>query len=128
MVERVETGAEGLDEVTEGGFPKGSLILLAGEPGTGKTVFSAQFLAKGAELGEPGVYVGFAESKATFVENFSRHLGVDLGRLEAEGKLKVLDFVAMRGEGVSALLEAILSEVHALKARRLVIDSFTAMA
>jgi circadian clock protein KaiC len=32
-----------LDEVIEGGFPRGSLIVLAGEPGTGKTVFSIQF-------------------------------------------------------------------------------------
>jgi KaiC/GvpD/RAD55 family RecA-like ATPase len=54
LVKRVKSGIEGLDEVIEGGFPSGSLILLAGEPGTGKTVFSIQFLVKGAELNEPG--------------------------------------------------------------------------
>ncbi|MEM2863973.1 MAG: ATPase domain-containing protein, partial [Candidatus Bathyarchaeia archaeon] len=76
MAGRVRSGFEGLDGVLEGGFPRGSLILLAGEPGTGKTVFSMGFLVRGAELGEPGVYAGFAEPRDTLIENLSRHLGV----------------------------------------------------
>ncbi|MEM2843318.1 MAG: ATPase domain-containing protein [Candidatus Bathyarchaeia archaeon] len=51
MVTRVKTGVEELDNVIEGGFPKGSLIILFGELGTGKTVFSAQFLLEGAQSG-----------------------------------------------------------------------------
>jgi hypothetical protein len=43
-----------LDSVIEGGFPRGSQILLAGEPGSGKTAFSAQFLAKGTGEGASG--------------------------------------------------------------------------
>lgn len=128
MIKRIKTGIDGLNEVIEGGFPKGSLILLAGEPGTGKTVFSIQFLTKGCELGEPGVYASFAEAKDTLINNSFRHLGVDLAKLEAEGKLKVLDFTAMREEAVSTILEMILREVEALKAERLVIDSFSAIA
>jgi len=128
LVERVKTEIDGLDEVVEGGFPRGSLILLAGNPGTGKSVFSAEFLAKGAELNEPGVYVSFAESKEAFMENLSSHLGVDFKRLEADGKFKFLDLTVMKEEAISAILETILSEVQALKAGRLVIDSFSAMA
>ncbi|MEM3678015.1 MAG: ATPase domain-containing protein [Candidatus Bathyarchaeia archaeon] len=128
MAGRVRSGFEGLDGVLEGGFPRGSLILLAGEPGTGKTVFSMGFLVRGAELGEPGVYVGFAEPRDTLIENLSRHLGVDLAGLEAEGKLRILDYTALRGEGASTLLESILGEVEALKAERLAVDSFSAMA
>jgi KaiC/GvpD/RAD55 family RecA-like ATPase len=128
LVKRVKSGIEGLDEVIEGGFPSGSLILLAGEPGTGKTVFSIQFLVKGAELNEPGVYVSFAEAKNTLIENFSRHLGVDLAKLEIEGKIKILDFTAMKEEGIPTILESILTEVKTLNAKRLVIDSFSALA
>jgi KaiC/GvpD/RAD55 family RecA-like ATPase len=125
---KVKSGVDGLDEVIEGGFPRGSLILLAGEPGVGKTVFSMQFLVKGAELNESGIYVSFAETKNTLIENFSRHLNVDLAKLEVEGKIKILDFTAMKEEGISAILESILAEVKALNAKRLVIDSFSAMA
>ena len=128
MVERVKCGVEGLDEVVEGGFPKGSLILLAGEPGTGKTVFSMEFLVKGVELNESGVYVSFAEAKNTLINNFSRHLNVDLAKLEVEGKIKILDFTVIKEEGISLILESILAEVKALNAKRLVIDSFSALA
>jgi circadian clock protein KaiC len=125
---KVKSGVDGLDEVIEGGFPRGSLIVLAGEPGTGKTVFSMQFLVKGVELNESGVYVSFAEAKNTLINNFSRHLNVDLAKLEVEGKIKILDFTVIKEEGISLILESILAEVKALNAKRLVIDSFSAMA
>ena len=55
---RVATGIPGFDEMLEGGYPAGSLITLAGRPGTGKTIFGSQFLYYGArEHGEPGMYV-----------------------------------------------------------------------
>lgn len=128
MTERVSSGVEGLDAVIEGGFPRGSSILLAGNPGTGKTVFSAQFLVKGAESSELGVYISFAEDKSLFIRNVSKHLDCDLERLEDEGKVRILDLVAVKEAGVSESLDVILSEVESVKAKRLVIDSFTAMA
>ncbi|MEM3439816.1 MAG: ATPase domain-containing protein [Candidatus Bathyarchaeia archaeon] len=128
MIERVRTGVDGLDEVIGGGFPRGSLILLAGEPGTGKTAFSVNFIAKGAVSGEPGVYAGFAEEKEALMECMGGHLAADLRGLEAEGKAKFLDFTAMREEGASAILERILDEVERMGAKRLAIDSFSAMA
>ncbi|MGQ9543541.1 MAG: RAD55 family ATPase [Candidatus Bathyarchaeia archaeon] len=67
MSGRLSSGIDGLDAVTGGGFPKGSLILLAGNPGTGKTVFSAQFLVRGAEAGEPSVYISLAEDRGLFI-------------------------------------------------------------
>ena len=91
-------------------------------------MFATQFLVKGAGLNEPGVCVSFAEPRETYIENLSKHLNVDLERLEAEGKLKILDLVSMRGEGVSACSEAILEQMENLKARRLVIDSYNALA
>ncbi|MEM3589793.1 MAG: ATPase domain-containing protein [Candidatus Bathyarchaeia archaeon] len=127
-MERARTGVEALDEITGGGFPRDGLILVAGNPGTGKTVLSTQFLVKGAELGEPGVYVGFAESKEAFIDSLSGHLGVDLEGLEAEGRLGFLDFTAMRGAAIPSILEGILRELNALNARRLVIDSYSALA
>ncbi|MEM1514981.1 MAG: ATPase domain-containing protein [Thermoproteota archaeon] len=41
--DKIPTGMDGLDKVIGGGFPRGSLIILAGNPGTGKTIFSACF-------------------------------------------------------------------------------------
>ena len=47
QIERVPTGITALDPLFEGGFPKGRSILVTGEPGTGKTIFSLQFLVEG---------------------------------------------------------------------------------
>ena len=127
---RVSTGIDGLNSLIEGGFPRGSLVLLAGSPGTGKTVFSMQFLYKGAEdYGENGIYVSFAENEDTIIHNISRLFGRDLRKEEeGNGKVKILDFTTVTEKGLSTILEMILEEVTRLEAKRLVIDSFSAMA
>jgi len=126
---RVPSGIDGLDSLIDGGFPKGSLILLAGNPGTGKTVFGMQFLCKGAkDHGENGIYVSFAESEDTLVNNMSKLFGYDLKTMEGDGKVKVLDFTTVTEKGLSTILEMVLKEITILKAKRLVIDSFSAMA
>lgn len=127
---RVPTGIEGLDPLIEGGFPPNSLILLAGQPGAGKTIFGMQFLCKGAEdYGENGVYVSFAESADVLARNVSRHLGCDLRKAaEGCGKVKILDFVTVKEKGISTILELVLEKVKSLNAKRLVIDSFSALA
>ncbi len=127
---RVPTGIDGLDSLIEGGFPRGSLVLLAGNPGTGKTIFSMQFLHKGAENhSENGIYVSFAENKDTIINNISRLFGRDLRKREkGNGKVKILDFTTVSEKGLSTVLEMVLEEVTVLGAKRLVIDSFSAMA
>jgi len=126
--ERVPSGIDGLDAVIEGGFPRGSLILVAGNPGTGKTVFSAQFLYRGAvDYGENGVYVTFAEGKNALID-YMRRFGMDFEELEKKGKVRVLDMLTVKESSISDVLNRIVEEVVSLKAKRLVIDSFSALA
>ena len=44
MLQRVESGIPGLDHMIQGGFPFPSTIMVAGEPGTGKTTLAVQSL------------------------------------------------------------------------------------
>lgn len=125
---RVSTGIVGLDEMIEGGFPRGSLILLAGSPGSGKTIASAFFLHHGArDLDENGIYVSFAERREFFLDNMKR-FGLDFETLESQGKFRFLDVMTTREESVSSTLGMVLREVSETNAKRLVVDSFTAMA
>ncbi len=125
--ERVLTGIPEFDRLVGGGFPKGSIILLAGDPGAGKTIFSATFLYKGAtEFNEPGVYVCFAEDRETFLNNMSK-LGMDFKRLMWERKIDVLDLSIGTEFEVQTILNKILNSLNSLKAKRLVIDSITAI-
>lgn len=126
--DRVPSGIRGLDEIIEGGFPRGSLIILAGNPGTGKTIFSASFLHHGiVNHGEKGVYVSFAESKESFLNNM-RILGLNFENLEKAGSFRFLDLLTVKEEAAPAIIETIFREVSEAGARRLVIDSFSALA
>jgi len=125
---RVSTGVDALDKVIEGGFPQGSLILVAGNPGTGKTVFSARFLHRGVvDYGENGVYVNFSESRETFYKNM-KSFGFDFEHLERDGKFHYLSMLAVREARVSSVLKLILEVINKAKAKRLVIDSFSVVA
>jgi circadian clock protein KaiC len=128
MGKRTQTGIEGLDRLVEGGFPRSSMIVLAGSPGSGKTIASAQYLHHGAtKLGEKGVYISFGERKEVFFENMER-FGLDFKELEKDGKFKFLDLMTTSNAAVSDTLELALDEVRRMKAQRLVLDSFSALA
>ncbi|HEX4920512.1 MAG TPA: ATPase domain-containing protein, partial [Candidatus Bathyarchaeia archaeon] len=89
---RVPTGIEGFDALVEGGLPRGSLVLLAGNPGAGKTSFSAKYLHYGVtKRNEPGIYVSFAESREAFFAN-SRRMNMEFEPLEKARKFELLDF------------------------------------
>lgn len=60
---RVKTGLKKMDSLLSGGFPENSVILLSGEPGTGKTLLSLKFLLEGAMKGERCCYISLSEDK-----------------------------------------------------------------
>ena len=62
QVERTTTGIAGLDRVLGGGLVPGSLVLVAGEPGVGKSTLLLQVAAAIAGEGAPAVYVSAEES------------------------------------------------------------------
>lgn len=126
--DRVATGVEGFDAAIEGGFPRGDLVLLVGHPGSGKTLLSSQFLHNGASVyQEPGIYVSFAENRKAFLRNMQR-TNMDFEKMERDGLFKFLDFVTVKEEGIDEILNTVIAETDALQARRLVVDSFSAMA
>ncbi len=88
-VQKVGTGIEGFDEITGGGLPKGRPTLLCGGPGCGKTLFSSEFLVRGAtEFGEHGVFISFEETEQELTANV-RSLGFDLEKLKRQKKIAV---------------------------------------
>lgn len=86
---KTPTGINGLDEITEGGLPKGRPTLICGDAGSGKTVFAIEFIVKGAtDYNEPGVFVAFEEKGEELAVNVAS-LGFDLNKLIAEKKIKI---------------------------------------
>ena len=127
MTEIAPTGIPGFDELV-GGLPRGELAIVAGGPGTGKTMFSASFLYWGAvKYGEKGVYASLSEDRSVFFANM-RRIGFDFERLEKEGLFKFLDVLTLMEAGTSTLLETVIDEVMNFGAKRFVLDSLTALA
>jgi circadian clock protein KaiC len=64
------TGIVGFDAITGGGLPQGRTTVLAGGPGSGKTIFAVQFLVHGIRrCREPGMFVAFEESPKRIIAN-----------------------------------------------------------
>jgi circadian clock protein KaiC len=138
------TGITGLDEMLNGGFPRGRNILIIGGPGTGKTTLGAQYLCNGiSTFDENGVFVTLGESAAVLKSDMSR-VGMDLEKYEKSGKLKVVDysfinympqkeveetvrFMSMPSFKVSSLLEIIKNSCKDIDAKRVVLDSLSAL-
>jgi len=123
----VPLGIEGLDDILDGGVRRGSIILVAGSPGSGKTSFAARFVYEGLTRGEPGIYLSFNEYREEFLENMSR-LGLDFEVYEEQGKFVFIEALNINDEeAISATLESLLSAIDAIGAKRLVIDTITSI-
>ncbi len=127
-IHRVSTGNAELDSLLSGGFPRGSLILVNGNPGTGKTIFTASFLYESAvNQGENGIYISFSEGKQSFCENM-KTVGLDFERIEKEGRFLFLEMFTATKEAMGRMAGEILEAIRRFKAKRLVIDSYSVMA
>ena len=97
-LDRIVTGIKGLDEVLNGGLPKGRTILVVGSPGSGKTTFAMQFLVGGVKVGETGLYVSLDE-KPDRVKSDLAPFDWNLDGLEHEGKLTFMDATELKRPG-----------------------------
>jgi circadian clock protein KaiC len=125
---KAATGITGFDQMTGGGLPPGRTTLLAGGPGSGKTIFAMQFLVHGASAcDEPGIFVAFEEAPARIATNLSG-FGWPLAALQPD-KLFFLDAqpspdLVQSGEfDLSGMLAALGAQSRAMGARRIVFDA-----
>ena len=122
VLERISTGTPGLDSLIEGGIPKGSTVLIAGNSGTGKTILCSQFLYHGlTSKDENGLYISFSESKAQFYAN-TETIGMDFAKFERQMKFTFLDLTSLTKNGIQDALEEILANIRTSKEKRLVLD------
>ena len=123
---KIKTGIRGLDGLIEGGLASGSLHIIAGGPGTGKTMLCGQLaynIAKNLDTGV--VFVTFEETTEFLIRNL-KFVGIDLVPLYKANKLRLLDLYTIRGEGLEGLFSHMLETIDEINARVLILDSLTA--
>ena len=131
---KVTSGIPGFDEISHGGVPKGRTTLASGTSGSGKTVFSAQFLYKGiTECDENGVFVTFEETPQDIIKN-TNSFGWDIDKLIKENKWAFVDASPDEADNLEvgsydlgAFLARIEYAIKKVKAKRVAIDSVSAL-
>ena len=140
MVKRVKTGIPGMDEILHGGIPERNVVLLSGGPGTGKTIFSQQFLWNGLQMGEPGIYVALEEHPVQVRQNMAQ-FGWDVKKYEEEGLFAMVDaFTAGIGRSkeyekyivhdltdLREFIDVLRQAIRDIGAKRVVVDSVTTL-
>lgn len=134
-IERIPSGIEGFDFISDGGLPRNRSTLVCGTSGSAKTVFAAQFLAKGIlDCGDAGVFVTFEEPKDEICKNIES-LGWDIKKFESENKWAFVDaspdpsqdtVIAGRYE-MGAFIARIEHAIKKTRAKRIAIDSLGAL-
>jgi circadian clock protein KaiC len=134
VLPKAPTGIQGLDEITEGGLPRGRPTLVCGSAGSGKTMLAAEFLVRGAqEFDEPGVFMMFEESADELAQNL-RSLGFDLERMIRQKKIFVDHVHIERNEiqetgeyDLEGLFIRLGYAIDSIGAKRVVLDTVEAL-
>ena len=124
------SGIQGLDEITDGGLPRGRPTLVCGGAGCGKTLLAAEFLVRGAvQFNEPGVLMAFEETEKELTANVAS-LGFDLAGLVRRKKI-VVDYVHIERSEVQesgeydleGLFVRLGHAIDSIGAKRVVLDT-----
>jgi len=133
-IERLSTGIKELDNLLEGGVPKGFFVALTGEPGTGKTVLCISYINEGIREGDRCVYVTTEESKKSIITQ-AKMFNMDFEKAISDKKLVLVDALmgdedpwSLKSLEIDELIGKIIEAKKSLGfgRARLVIDSLSA--
>ncbi|WP_406655621.1 ATPase domain-containing protein [Methanolobus sp. ZRKC2] len=124
-IERVGFGVEELESFMGGGMFRHSSTLLAGNTGTGKTLFGLSFIVDGARKGEPGIISSFEETPEE-IRHYAANLGLDFKELEEKNLVRIQHIPPSE---VNACKHAtkLLENIDAIGAKRVVLDDISGL-
>ena len=123
--DRISTGVPRLDTMLDGGYYRGSGVLISGAPGTAKTTLAAAFVEAGCRRGENGLYVSFDEAASQITRNL-KSVGVDLQPHCESGRLHIHSIRTEARSAEEHFLE-LKSLIKRLQPRNVVLDPISAL-
>lgn len=124
--ERVSSGLRRLDNMLNGGYYRGSNVLISGAPGTAKSTLSGLFAAAACRRGERTLYVSFDEGASQIVRNL-QSVDIHLAPHLKSGMLKMYS-TRTRGPNVEDQFAALRAKVREHRPRCLIIDPLSALS
>lgn len=121
---RIETGIRNLDALFTGGLPKGTVIVVAGPPGAGKTILTQQICFHNASPKSRVLYFNtLSEPTAKTLRYLSQFDFFDPAKLDAEVQFVDLGRI-LRTKGLEETSLLVMEHVKKVKPAIVVIDSF----
>ena len=125
--QRISTGNPQADAILWGGFPKNSINVVMGQPGTGKSIFAEQLVFQNAGEDRPILYLTtLSEPLAKMVSYVQRFAFFDESKIGSAVVYRDIGPELVKG-GVGALLECVASAIEGCSPKIIVIDSFRAI-
>ena len=123
--QRITSGNRDLDTMCGGGWFKGSIVLVSGATGTGKTLMATEFIGGGIKNGEKCLLFAFEESRDQLLRN-AFGWGVDYEKMEREGKFKIICRYP-ETTGLESHFVTMRDEIEKFQPERIAIDSISAL-
>ena len=123
--QRITSGNRELDTMCGGGWFKGSIILVSGATGAGKTLMATEFIGGGIKNGEKCLLFAFEESRQQLLRN-ALGWGIDYEQMEREGKFKMICRYP-ETMGLESHFVQMKEEIEQFKPARIAVDSISAL-
>ena len=124
--QRISSGLPRLDHMLEGGYYRGSNILVSGAPGTAKSTLAGLFAAAACDRGERTLYVSFDVSAAQIVRDL-RSVNIRLAPHVKSGLLTIYS-TRTRGLNIEDQFADLRTLIRSHEPRCLVIDPLSALS
>ena len=123
-ITRMATGVRNLDNIFQGGWPRGTVTVIAGPPGSGKTVLTQQICFHNASSESRVLYFNtLSEPSAKTLRYLSQFEFFDATKLD--GDVRFVDLGAvLRAKGLQETLAVILHHLKTIQPGFVVVDSF----
>jgi circadian clock protein KaiC len=124
-IRRVVTGIQNLDAIFNGGIPEGSVTVVSGPPGSGKTILTQQICFNNASADRRILAFGtLSEPTAKTLRHLRQFAFFDPEKLGEHG-IQFVDLgVLLRTKGLEAAMGLILQHLKTVNPTMVVIDSF----
>ena len=119
-MKRIRPGIPGFDKMIGGGIPEGYSLVVKGVPGSGKTIFSIQYLIEGLKNNEVCFYISLEETKKK-LEMLSKSFNWNIQKYLDDNLF--IEYLHMKDPG--EIYAGIKDMITSFDTKRLVIDNYS---